>query len=56
MLEKRRRRRHSKGFMREVVKRMRECKNILGLGRELALDAKIMYQWGNRGRSRFRVF
>jgi len=24
---------------------MRECKNILGLGRELGLDVKMMYQW-----------
>ncbi len=45
MLEKPRRRRHSEEFKREVVKRMRECKNILGLGRELGLDVKMMYQW-----------
>ena len=45
MSEKQRRRRHSKEFKREVVKRMRECKNILGLGRELGLDVKMMYQW-----------
>jgi hypothetical protein len=24
---------------------MRECKNIEGLGRELGLDVKMMYQW-----------
>ena len=45
MSEKRGRRRHSEEFKREVVKRMRECKNILGLGRELGLDVKMMYQW-----------
>ena len=45
MSEKPRRRRHSEEFKREVVKRMRECKNILGLGRELGLDVKMMYQW-----------
>ena len=45
MSEKKRRRRHSEEFKREVVKRMRECKNILGLGRELGLDVKMMYQW-----------
>jgi len=45
MSEKQTRRRHSEEFKREVVKRMRECKNILGLGRELGLDVKMMYQW-----------
>jgi len=45
MSEKVRRRRHSEEFKREVVKRMRACKNILGLGRELGLDVKMMYQW-----------
>ena len=45
MLEKVRRRRHSEEYKREVVRRMRECKNILGLGRELGLDVKMMYQW-----------
>ena len=45
MSEKPSRRRHSKEFKREVVKRMGECKNILGLGRELGLDVKMMYQW-----------
>lgn len=39
------RRRHSEEFKREVVKRMGECKNIEGLGRELGLDVKMMYQW-----------
>ena len=34
MSEKRSRRRHSEEYKRKVVKRMRECKNILGLGRE----------------------
>ena len=45
MSEKPRRRRHREEFKREVVKRMRECKNIEGLGRELGLDVKMMYQW-----------
>lgn len=45
MAEKQTRRQHSEEFKREVVKRMRECKNILGLGRELGLDVKMMYQW-----------
>jgi transposase-like protein len=45
MLEKIRRRQHSEEFKRKVVKRMKECKNILGLGRELGLDVKMMYQW-----------
>ena len=45
MSEKVRRRRHSEEFKREAVKRMRACKNILGLGRELGLDVKMMYQW-----------
>ena len=45
MSEKPSRRRHSKELKREVVKRMGECKNILGLGRELGLDVKMMYQW-----------
>jgi transposase-like protein len=43
--EKQRRRQHRKEFKREVVKRMGESKNILGLGRELGLDVKMMYQW-----------
>jgi len=38
-------RRHSEEFKREVVKRMGECKNLEGLGRELGLDVKMMYQW-----------
>jgi transposase-like protein len=45
MSEKKRRRRHSEEFKREVVRRMGECKNIEGLGRELGLDVKMMYQW-----------
>jgi transposase-like protein len=45
MSEKPKRRRHSEEYKREVVKRMGECKNILGLGRELGLDVKMMYQW-----------
>jgi len=45
MSEKQKRRRHSEEFKREVVQRMRESKNILGLGRELGLDVKMMYQW-----------
>jgi transposase-like protein len=43
--EKQGRRRHSEEFKQEVVGRMRECKNIEGLGRELGLDVKMMYQW-----------
>jgi transposase-like protein len=45
MLEKKRRRRHSEEFKREVVKRMGECKNVEGLGRELGLDVKMLYPW-----------
>jgi transposase len=45
MSEKKRRRRYSAEYKRGVVKRMRECKNIEGLGRELGLDVKMMYQW-----------
>ena len=45
MVEKEKRRRHREEYKREVVKRMRESKNILGLGRELGLDVKMMYQW-----------
>jgi len=45
MSEKQKRRRHSEEFKRDVVRRMRESKNILGLGRELGLDVKMMYQW-----------
>jgi len=45
MSEKKRRRRYSEEFKRRVVKRMRVCKNIEGLGRELGLDVKMMYQW-----------
>jgi transposase-like protein len=45
MSEKKRRRRYSEEYKREVVRRMRECKNIEGLGRELGLDVKMMYQW-----------
>jgi len=45
MSEKKRRRRYSDEFKREVVGQMRECKNIEGLGRELGLDVKMMYQW-----------
>src|ERR1035437_6255415 len=56
MAENVKRRRHSEEFKREVVKRMRECKNILGLGRELGLDVKMMYQWKwkQEGRPRLR--
>jgi len=45
MSEKKRRRRYSEEYKREVVSRMRKCKNIEGLGRELGLDVKMMYQW-----------
>ena len=45
MSEKIRRRRYSEEFRQEVVRRMRECDNIWGLGRELGLDVKMMYQW-----------
>ena len=45
MSEKKSRRRHSEEFKREVVKRMGEGKNVEGLGRELGLDVKMMYQW-----------
>jgi transposase len=45
MSEKPKRRRHSEEFKREVVRRMGESENILGLGRELGLDVKMMYQW-----------
>ena len=45
MSEKKRRRRYREEFKREVVRQMRECKNIEGLGRELGLDVKMMYQW-----------
>jgi transposase-like protein len=40
--EKKQRRRHSEEYKVEVVKRMGECKNIEGLGRELGLDVKMM--------------
>jgi transposase-like protein len=43
--EKQRRRRYSERFKRQVVGRMRKCKNIAALGRELGLDVKMMYQW-----------
>jgi len=45
MSEKKGRRRHSEEFKRKVVRRMGECDNIWGLGRELGLDVKLMYQW-----------
>ena len=45
MSEKKRRRKYREEFKREVVRQMRECKNIEGLGRELGLDVKMMYQW-----------
>ena len=45
MSKKKRRRRYSEEFKRKVVRRMRACKNIEGLGRELGLDVKMMYQW-----------
>jgi transposase-like protein len=45
MSEKKRRRRYREEYKREVVRRMGECKNIEGLGRELGLDVKMMYQW-----------
>src|ERR1039458_2132739 len=54
MAEKVKRRQHSEEFKREVVKRMRECKNILGLGRELGLDVKMMYQWQRKEEGRRR--
>jgi transposase len=43
--EKKQRRRYSEEYKREVVKQMRESKNLEGLGRELGLDVKMMYQW-----------
>jgi len=54
MLEKVRRRRHSEEYKREVVRRMKESKNILGLGRELGLDVKMMYQWKWKEEGRVR--
>ena len=50
--EKPRRRRHSAEYKREVVRRMGECKNIEGLGRELGLDVKMMYQWKGKQEGR----
>jgi len=54
MSEKPKRRRHSEEFKRQGVKRMRESKNILGLGRELGLDVKMMDQGKGKQEGRAR--
>ena len=38
-------RRHSMGFKRQAVERMKTCENIHALARELELERKLLYTW-----------
>jgi hypothetical protein len=50
MGEKKRRKRYEEKFKREVVGRMRGCRNVMALGRGLGLDVKMMYSGSGRRR------
>jgi transposase-like protein len=45
MAKKRKWRRHSVEFKRQVVERMKTCENIEALARELNLERKLLYTW-----------
>lgn len=40
--------RHSLDFKRRVVERMRTCKNVKALARELKLDRSLLYTWSRQ--------
>src|SRR5438874_7551179 len=45
MAKKRKWRRHTIEFKRQVVERMKTCGNIEALARELDLERKLLYSW-----------
>ncbi len=45
MAQKRKWRRHSVEFKRQVVERMKTCENVGALARELKLERKLLYTW-----------
>lgn len=45
MAQKRKWRRHSVEFKRQVVERMKTCENVGALARELELERKLLYTW-----------
>src|SRR6266436_9979590 len=45
MAKKRKWRRHSVEFKRQVVERMKTCENVGALARELQLERKLLYTW-----------
>jgi transposase-like protein len=45
MANKRKWRRHSVEFKRQVVERMKTCENVGALARELKLERKLLYTW-----------
>lgn len=45
MANKRKWRRHSVEFKRQVVERMKTCENVGALARELELERKLLYTW-----------
>jgi transposase-like protein len=44
-MSKGKRKRYSPEFKRSAVARMRDCRNITELARELGIDLKMLYQW-----------
>lgn len=45
MAQKRKWRRHTVEFKRQVVERMKTCENVGALARELDLERKLLYTW-----------
>ncbi len=45
MAKKRKWRRHSVEFKRQVVEQMKTCENVGALARELKLERKLLYTW-----------
>jgi len=45
---KKRLRRHTKGFRRIAVERLKSCDNIVALSQELGVHRRLLYQWRDR--------
>src|SRR5438045_9580095 len=43
--KKKRRRQHSQAFKAAAVARMRDCDNVVELGRELKVNWRLLYRW-----------
>ena len=44
-MERKKGQRYSNDFRREAVERMRACRNIVGLARELGICRRVLYNW-----------